>query len=160
MIIQRLHCFTWCFFFCFCQFLISRFANDVISQHAEEHKTKKQPLFLYLPFQDVHSPLEVPQKYLKLYPNIKNTARRKFSGKVQLFWEGHKNLRNLPHGFDIYLVTVLFLVESFHLSPATSNLCESQHLELIGNINKVNEKKKNCLRKSGKWPYVVIQIKI
>ena len=25
--------------------------------------------------------------------------------KVQLFWEGHKNLRNLPHGFDIYLVT-------------------------------------------------------
>ena len=26
--------------------------------------------------------------------------------KVQLFWEGHKNLRNLPHGFDIYLVNV------------------------------------------------------
>ena len=28
------------------------------------------------------------------------------SNKVQLFWEGHKNLRNLPHGFDIYLVSV------------------------------------------------------
>ena len=26
--------------------------------------------------------------------------------KVQLFWEGHKNLHNLPHGFDIYLVSV------------------------------------------------------
>ena len=26
--------------------------------------------------------------------------------KVQLFWEGHKNLRNLPHGFDIYLVNI------------------------------------------------------
>ena len=24
--------------------------------------------------------------------------------KDQLFWEGHKNLRNFPHGFDIYLV--------------------------------------------------------
>ena len=24
----------------------------------------------------------------------------------QLFWEGHKNLRNLPYGFDIYLVNV------------------------------------------------------
>ena len=23
-------------------------------------------------------------------------------GKVQLFWEGHKNLRNPPYGFDIY----------------------------------------------------------
>ena len=28
------------------------------------------------------------------------------SGKVQLFWEGHKNLHNLPHGFDIYLVNL------------------------------------------------------
>ena len=27
-------------------------------------------------------------------------------GKVQLFWEGHKNLHNLSHGFDIYLVNV------------------------------------------------------
>ena len=26
--------------------------------------------------------------------------------KVQLFWEGHKILRNQPHGFDIYLVNV------------------------------------------------------
>ena len=26
------------------------------------------------------------------------------AGKVQLFSEGHKNLRNLPYGFDIYLV--------------------------------------------------------
>ena len=27
--------------------------------------------------------------------------------KVQLFWEGHKNLRNPPHGFDIYSVNIL-----------------------------------------------------
>ena len=27
-------------------------------------------------------------------------------GKVQLFWESHKNLRNRPHGFDVYLVNV------------------------------------------------------
>ena len=27
-------------------------------------------------------------------------------GKVQLFWEGHKNLRHPPYGFDIYLVNV------------------------------------------------------
>ena len=26
--------------------------------------------------------------------------------KVQLFWEFHKNLHNLPHGFDIYLVNI------------------------------------------------------
>ena len=26
--------------------------------------------------------------------------------KVQLFWEGHKNVRNRPYGFEIYLVYV------------------------------------------------------
>ena len=28
------------------------------------------------------------------------------SCKVQLFWEGHKNVRNRPYGFEIYLVNV------------------------------------------------------
>ena len=26
--------------------------------------------------------------------------------KVQLFWEGHKNVRKRPYGFEIYLVNV------------------------------------------------------
>ena len=26
--------------------------------------------------------------------------------KVQLFWEGHKNVRNHPYGFEIYLLNV------------------------------------------------------
>ena len=26
--------------------------------------------------------------------------------EVQLFWESHKNLRNLPHGLDIYIVNI------------------------------------------------------
>ena len=30
--------------------------------------------------------------------------------KVQLFWEGHKNLRHPPYGFDIYLVNVKIFV--------------------------------------------------
>ena len=33
--------------------------------------------------------------------------------KVQLFWEGHKNLRNLPHGFDMYLVNVKTIFVAF-----------------------------------------------
>ena len=27
-------------------------------------------------------------------------------GKVQIFWEGHKNVRNRSYGFEIYLVNV------------------------------------------------------
>ena len=47
-----------------------------------------------------------------LVPSINSTSicstRCKISSmmylKVQLFWESHKNLRNLPHGLDIHLV--------------------------------------------------------
>ena len=59
------------------------YANDVIKHHASTY-TKKNPLFLYLPFQDVHSPLQVPDKYLALYPNITNKARKTLSGLLLL----------------------------------------------------------------------------
>ena len=26
--------------------------------------------------------------------------------KVQLFWEGHKNVRNCPYSFEIYVVNI------------------------------------------------------
>ncbi|KAH9499685.1 hypothetical protein Btru_074432 [Bulinus truncatus] len=52
-------------------------ADDIIKSHDPD-----QPLFLYLPFQNVHEPLEVPEKYVKLYPNIKDENRRNFSAMV------------------------------------------------------------------------------
>ena len=39
--------------------------------------------------------------------------------KVQLFWEGH-NLRNLPHGLDIYLVNVQTMRMIAHIFVAFS----------------------------------------
>ena len=38
--------------------------------------------------------------------------------KVQLFWEGHKNVRNRPYGFKIYLVnvkTMRTIAQIFHI---------------------------------------------
>ncbi|XP_067685669.1 arylsulfatase B-like isoform X2 [Haliotis asinina] len=48
-------------------------AIDIIQRH-----DKNQPLFLYLPFQAVHAPIEVPPQYEALYPNVKTEDRRKF----------------------------------------------------------------------------------
>ena len=45
-------------------------------------KTNLQPLFLYLPFQSVHFPLEAPDEWLKLYANVTNKNRRTFSAMV------------------------------------------------------------------------------
>lgn len=52
-------------------------AEYIISKH-----DKSKPLFLYLPYQSVHEPLEVPPEFEALYPNIKTKGRRKFCGMV------------------------------------------------------------------------------
>ena len=47
------------------------------------------------------------EKCQKIWPSpAKLFQEATFGIEVQLFWEGHKNLRNLPHGLDIYLVNV------------------------------------------------------
>ena len=43
-----------------------------------------------------------------------------FSSKVQLFWEGHKNERNRPYGFEIYLVNFKTIRMIAHISVAFS----------------------------------------
>jgi hypothetical protein len=63
------------------QFLITTHAVETIQAHAAKESSNSSPLFLYLPFQDVHSPLQVPKKYEDLYPNILNVARRQYCGK-------------------------------------------------------------------------------
>ena len=44
----------------------------------------------------------------KMLPFMKHRKKSTPCGsfKVQLFWEGHKNLQDLPHSFDIYSVNV------------------------------------------------------
>lgn len=50
--------------------LIGREAARVIRE-----RDKAKPLFLYVPFNGVHSPHQVPEKYLGLYPDLKGNRR-------------------------------------------------------------------------------------
>ena len=59
-------------------YLFTQRAIDIIEQH-----NKSQPLFLYLAYQAVHAPTEVPQQYQDMYNNtINNTLRQQFAGMV------------------------------------------------------------------------------
>ena len=56
-------------------------------------------------------------------------------GKVQLFWEGYKNLRHPPYGFDVYLINVktirrraqFFVAFSERLNFTYLERCSSKH---------------------------------
>ncbi len=41
-----------------------------------------QPLFLYLPYQSVHGPLQVPDRYTQQYNWVKNSKRRIYAGSL------------------------------------------------------------------------------
>lgn len=83
-------------------FIYSERAQTIISTH-----NKSQPLFLYLPFQNVHAPIEVPKQYEDLYPNIKTEGRRKYSGMVSILDEAIGNITDSLKEHGLFEDTVI-----------------------------------------------------
>ena len=84
-------------------FLFTNEAVKIISSHEAD-----KPLFLFVAYQAVHSPLEVPEQYTEMYIDIDNRARRTYAGMVTCMDEGIGNITKALQEQSLWDDTVLF----------------------------------------------------
>jgi len=66
--------------------------GDRVVDIIKEQANSLHPMFLYLPFQSVHAPLQVPEEYENHFSHITNKARRTYSGMVMAMDEAVGNI--------------------------------------------------------------------
>ncbi|KAI8518927.1 hypothetical protein Bbelb_021840 [Branchiostoma belcheri] len=77
-------------------------AIEVIRNHPQN-----KPMFLYLPFQAVHSPLEAPREYIDMYNNVENTLVRTYAAMVTAMDEAVGNVTDALRKTGLWNDTVL-----------------------------------------------------
>ncbi|XP_078069909.1 arylsulfatase J-like isoform X2 [Mustelus asterias] len=83
-------------------FLYTQKAVDILASH-----NPKEPMFLYLAFQAVHTPLQVPKKYLGRYMSIENLGRRRYAAMVTCLDEAVNNITRALKKYGYYDNTVI-----------------------------------------------------
>ncbi|XP_077995096.1 arylsulfatase B-like [Glandiceps talaboti] len=94
-------------------YLFASKAEEYISKH-----NKSNPMYLYFPFQSVHGPIAVPQKYLDMYPNIHDQNRRIKSGMITALDDAVSELVTSLQNHGLWENT-LFIVTTDNGGPAT-----------------------------------------
>ena len=62
-------------------------AKDIVSAH-----DPSEPIFLYLAFANVHSPVQAPQEYIDKYSFIEDKLRRTYAAMVDIMDEAVGNV--------------------------------------------------------------------
>ncbi|KAJ8254725.1 hypothetical protein GJAV_G00196470 [Gymnothorax javanicus] len=67
----------------------------------------RRPIFIYLSFQAVHTPLQCPKEYLHPYRDVANAARRKYSAMVSVVDEAVRNITYALRKYGYYQNSVI-----------------------------------------------------
>ena len=67
--------------------LFQQRVKEIVSAH-----DPSQPLFVYLPLQNVHGPTQAPQEYIDKYSFIKDKKRRTYAAMVDIMDEAVGNV--------------------------------------------------------------------
>ncbi|KAF7249384.1 Arylsulfatase I [Varanus komodoensis] len=68
-------------------FLYTQRVSKILASHSP-----KDPIFIYVAFQAVHTPLQSPKEYIYRYRSMGNVARRKYAAMVTCMDEAVKNI--------------------------------------------------------------------
>ena len=82
-------------------------ATEYIEEHLNKHPEK--PMFMYVSFQAIHQPFQVPDHYSDRYQNItQNKQKRILGGMTTAMDEGIRNITNVLKKHGIWENTVTF----------------------------------------------------
>ncbi|KAK6176801.1 hypothetical protein SNE40_015033 [Patella caerulea] len=87
--------------------VFSAMAHTEHAVRAIKNHNQSQPFFLYMPYQVVHAPVQVPKQYEDMYPNVLNEGRRKFCGMVSVLDEGVGNITQALKDAGMYDDTLI-----------------------------------------------------
>lgn len=97
------------------QYSTHLFANEAV-RLINKQKDSSAPMFMYLPFQNVHAPQEAPESYIDQYPSIQNLQRRTLAAQITVLDEAVGNVTNALKSAGMWNNTV-FIFSSDNGGP-------------------------------------------
>eukprot|EP00939_MAST-03C_sp_MAST-3C-sp1_P005139 g5139.t1 len=73
-------------------FIFTDRAVDVIETHAATLSSSTSPLFLYLALHNTHAPVEAPERFVNMYPDVEDEEERTFLAMVSVVDESVRNV--------------------------------------------------------------------